>query len=182
MIVRQVAVAMEASRLYRDLKFLTVTDPLTGIYNFRYFTQTLDREINRAKRYERPLCILMIDVDNFKTYNDTYGHIEGDILLKELSKMFKGNVRNTDVACRYAGDEFVLWMQCNESVARQRAKEIIDHVANTSFNWQRHAIKATISVGLSFLSPDNEKSAEALLHEADQAMYQAKRAGKNRYA
>jgi len=161
---------------------LASQDHLTRLPNRRNFESALEKGMQRHRKEEQTISLLLIDIDNFKQINDDYGHPAGDAVLVQVASILRALTREGDMAARYAGDEFVLWMQCNESVARQRAKEIIDHVANTSFNWQRHAIKATISVGLSFLSPDNEKSAEALLHEADQAMYQAKRAGKNRYA
>jgi len=176
MIVRQVAVAMEASRLYRDLKFLTITDPLTGIYNFRYFAQTLDREISRAKRYERPLCILMIDVDNFKTYNDTYGHIEGDILLKELSRTFKENIRDIDVACRYAGDEFVIILPDTKiSDAEVVADKIRKKIGELKMR-----MKINISIGIAQLPKGRDINRYDFMLKVDSVLYQAKKEGKNR--
>jgi len=176
MIVRQVGVSMEASKLYRDLKFLTITDPLTGIYNFRYFTEALDREINRAKRYDRPLCILMIDVDNFKTYNDTYGHLEGDILLKELSKTFNENVRGVDVACRYAGDEFVIILpDTNVSDAEIVANKIRIKVAELKLQTTVH-----ISIGIAQFPMNKDSNRYDFMLKADSALYQAKKEGKDR--
>ncbi|MDD3375366.1 MAG: diguanylate cyclase [Candidatus Omnitrophica bacterium] len=176
MITRQVGIAMEASKLYSDLKFLTVTDPLTGIYNFRYFAKTLDREISRSKRYDRPLCILMIDVDDFKTYNDTHGHIEGDILLKELSRIFKENVRDVDVACRYAGDEFVIILPDTEI----SNAEIVANKIKVKVEELRLKMKVSVSIGLAQLPKNKEINRYDFMSKADSALYFAKKEGKNR--
>jgi len=176
MITRQIGIAMEASKLYSDLKFLTITDPLTGIYNFRYFAKTLDREINRSKRYARPLCILMIDVDNFKIYNDTHGHLEGDILLKELSRTFNENIRDVDVACRYAGDEFVIILPDTEiSDAEIVANKIKAKVEELTLK-----MKVSISIGLAQLPKTKEINRYDFMSKADSALYFAKKEGKNR--
>jgi len=176
MIVRQVAVAMEASKLYRDLKFLTITDPLTGIYNFRYFTKTLDHEISRARRYNSPLCLLMIDVDNFKDYNDAYGHLEGDILLKELSRIFKENVRDVDVSCRYAGDEFVIVLP-DTKIAEA---EIVANKIRKKVGELRCKSKINISIGIAQLPRNKDINRYDFMLKVDSALYQAKKDGKNR--
>ncbi|MFH1360405.1 MAG: diguanylate cyclase [Candidatus Omnitrophota bacterium] len=174
MIVRHVAVAIEASHLYKELKFLTITDPLTGIYNFRHFAQSLDREINRARRYKRPLCLLMIDIDDFKTYNDTFGHLDGDILLKELSKLFSLHTRNVDIVSRYAGDEFVIILPDTDVAdAECVAGKILANVGKL-----RLKQKATISIGL--VKFGGQKDRYELMLKADTALYQAKKEGKNR--
>jgi diguanylate cyclase (GGDEF)-like protein/PAS domain S-box-containing protein len=176
MIVRQVGVAIEASRLYRDLKFLTITDPLTGIYNFRYFTKTLDREISRAKRYDRPLCMLMIDVDNFKTYNDMYGHLEGDFLLKELSRIFNENIRDVDFACRYAGDEFVIVLPDT----KVSDAEIVADKIRRKVEELKLKTKANISIGGVQFPKNKDFNRYDFMLKADSALYQAKKEGKNR--
>ncbi|MDP8213205.1 MAG: diguanylate cyclase [Candidatus Zapsychrus exili] len=177
MIVRQVGVSIEASKLYKNLEFLTITDPLTGIYNFRHFTKTLDREISRAKRHGIPLCMLMIDVDDFKSYNDTYGHLEGDILLKELSKAFKENIRDIDIACRYAGDEFVIILPDTKvSDAEIVANKIIGKVSELKL---KQVMK--ISVGIAQLSLNKDTNRYDFMQKADSALYQAKKTGKNRF-
>src|SRR5436189_1787560 len=103
MITRQVAVAIETAKLYKELSYLSITDPLTNMFNYRHFAKTLDQEIKRLKRYPGDLCLLMIDVDDFKSYNDSFGHLEGDTLLKEIARILNENLRNVDIACRYAG-------------------------------------------------------------------------------
>jgi diguanylate cyclase (GGDEF)-like protein/PAS domain S-box-containing protein len=175
MIVRQVAVAMENARLYRDLAHLTITDPLTHIFNFRYFAKTLDHEIIRLKRHPaRPLCLLMIDVDDFKSYNDTFGHLAGDTLLQRLSRVFKQNIREVDVVCRYAGDEFVVILPetdvAEAMIAAKRIKTAVE-----AFTLKR---KVTVSIGIAKCTTHNTNRYE-LIQRADIALSQAKKSGKN---
>ena len=173
MIVRQVRIAIENAKLYRELKYLTMTDPLTGIYNYRYFTETLDNEIVRAKRYGRNLSFLMIDVDQFKSYNDTFGHLEGDKLLKAVAKIIKQNVRESDVVCRYAGDEFaVILPETNLAQARITAERIRKKISEVPV---QHSI--TISIGIAECTPQTNRY--DLIRRGDSHLYAAKRQGKN---
>jgi diguanylate cyclase (GGDEF)-like protein/PAS domain S-box-containing protein len=175
MIVRQVAVAMENSRLYRDLKNLTITDPLTQINNFRHFTKALDHEIVRLKRHPgRPLCLLMIDVDDFKAYNDAFGHLAGDTLLKEISRVFKQSIREVDIVCRYAGDEFaVILPETDLPKARMVSERIKDAVEALSL---KRAI--FVSVGIAKCTTHNTGRYE-LIQSADIALAKAKKEKKN---
>ena len=175
MIVRQVAVALENARLYRNLKHLTITDPLTHIYNFRHFSKTLDHEIVRLKRHpERPLCLLMVDVDDFKAYNDTFGHLDGDSLLQNISKVFKKNVREVDIVCRYAGDEFVVILPETDvpdaMVVAERIKKAIEDLVSKR--------PVTVSIGLARCAKHNTSRYE-LIQNADIALSKAKKEGKN---
>ncbi|MBF0532265.1 MAG: diguanylate cyclase [Candidatus Omnitrophica bacterium] len=175
MIVRQVAVAMENARLYIDLKHLAITDPLTHIYNFRYFTRSLDQEIVRLKRYpSRPLCLFMIDVDDFKSYNDNFGHLDGDTLLQSISKVLKQCVREIDIVCRYAGDEFVVILP--ETTAQEAAvvaERIQKGVAAMTLKQ-----KMTVSIGVAQCTNHNTNRYE-LIQSADMALLTAKKTGKN---
>lgn len=175
MIVRQVAVALENAKLYRDLKNLAITDPLTHIYNFRYFTKTIDHEIIRLKRHPTiPLCLLMIDVDNFKSYNDTFGHLEGDTLLQAMSNVFKQSVREIDVVCRYAGDEFVVILPETDIpqaiFIAERIKKAVE-----GFSLKR---KVTVSIGIGKCTTHNTNRYD-LIKRADMALSKAKKEGKN---
>ncbi len=176
MIARQVANAIEASKIYRDLVMLTITDPLTGLFNFRYLGRTLDQEIYRAKRYDRHLCILMIDVDDFKKYNDTYGHVEGDNLLKELAQVFNDNIRNSDVACRYAGDEFVIILPDTEINEAEVVAKKVKMKAET-LNLKS---KVSLSIGVAHLPTGKDINRYEFIAKVDAALYRAKKEGKSR--
>jgi diguanylate cyclase (GGDEF)-like protein/PAS domain S-box-containing protein len=175
MIVRQVAVAMENAKLYRELTYLTITDPLTQIYNFRYFSKALDHEIIRLKRHpNRPLCLFMIDVDDFKSYNDAFGHLEGDALLQMMSKVFTQNIREIDIVCRYAGDEFVVILpETDVSEAVTVAERIKSAVKALSLKR-----KVTVSIGIAKCTSHNTNRYE-FIQSADAALSKAKREGKN---
>ncbi len=173
MIVRQVRIAIENAKLYRQLKYLTVTDPLTGIYNYRYFAQTLDYEIIRAKRYARALSFLMIDIDQFKSYNDTFSHLEGDKVLKTVVKMIQQNVRQTDVVCRYAGDEFaVILPETDSPQAETIAEKIRKAISEVS---ARRPI--SVSIGVAKCTPHTDRY--DLIQRADSHLYEAKQQRKN---
>lgn len=173
MIVRQVRIAIENAKMYRELKHLTITDPLTEIYNYHYFTQTLDHEIIRSKRYQRDLSLLMIDVDKFKTYNDIFGHVEGDMLLKNIASAIKRNMRKADIVCRYGGDEFaVILPETNLIQARKIAGKIIQKVSEL-------ALQQTVSVGIGVAQADPKMNRYDLARKADSNLYEAKHHGRN---
>lgn len=172
-IVRQAAVSIENAYYCKRLRYLSDTDPITGIYNHRHFIKSLDQEIGRSKRYSRPLSLLMTDLDDFKSYNDTYGHLEGDLLLKRVSTILKNESRAIDVVCRYAGDEFVVILPETTLVqAEFFAKKILNVVTKRSFTHQ-----TTLSIGIAEYSRNSDRY--DLIMRADQALYQAKQKGKN---
>jgi diguanylate cyclase (GGDEF)-like protein len=173
--LRQKSEQLERSNA--KLKTLATRDSLTGLYNHRHFQESLAAELNRAKRYQRPFSLLFIDLDFFKTFNDTNGHLEGDRLLTELSKLFLENFRKTDIVCRYGGDEFavILPEESNQS-ARTIAAKLHAQVAEHPFE-EREAMpqgRVTISIGIATY-PDDDTDAESLLKHADQTMYEAKK-------
>ncbi len=173
MIVRQIRIAVENARLSRELKYLIMTDPLTGIYNYRYLTQTLDYEILRSNRYGRCLSFLMIDIDHFKSYNDTFGHLEGDKLLKTIAKTIQQNIRGTDVVCRYAGDEFAVILPETDLIkARNTAEKITKVISELSV---KQPIR--VSIGVAECSPNTDRY--DLIRRADSHLYTAKRQGGN---
>ena len=173
-IVRQAATSIENATNYRELEYLSVSDPLTGIYNYRYFTRALDTEIERANRYHGSLCLLMLDIDNFKSYNDEFGHLDGDVLLKRISAVFKNNLRAVDIVCRYAGDEFVAILpQTDINQAKIVAGKVTDSIKNLKS-------KRPVSVSLGVGEYADHSDRRDLILKTDQALYQAKREGKGR--
>ena len=176
MISRHVAVAMENATLYKKLNYLTVTDPLTHMYNYRYFSTYLDHEIKRMKRYSENLCLLMIDVDNFKLYNDTFGLLEGDLLLKKMSTVLSKCLREVDIACRYAGDEFVVILP---RVSLANAAIVADKIKR---NFENSEFKTPMTLSIGIAECVEKMNRHALILKADTALYQAKKKGKNKVA
>lgn len=173
-IIRQAAVAIENANLYRELKHLSITDPLTGLYNHRHFSKSLNQEIKRIKRYPAPLCLMMIDIDHFKTYNDTYGHLEGDRLLKEVSRIISKNLREIDVACRYGGDEFaVILLETKIHKAEIVAQKFQKAVASLD-------VKQPVTLSIGIAAYTNHLDRHELILKADRALYQSKKDGRNR--
>ena len=174
MIVHQAAISIENANHCRKLEYLSTTDSLTGINNHRYFLLTLKHEIERSKRYSNPMCLLMFDVDDFKSCNDLYGHLEGDQVLKEISRVVKTNLRTVDILCRYAGDEFaVILPETGIAQAEAIAKKIKKVLASLNFK-----SGVTLSMGIAAYHKNND--GRDLILKADQALYQAKREGKDR--
>lgn len=157
-----------------ELENLAATDPLTGLYNRRYFENRLEQEIARAKRYQNTLSLLMIDIDNFKKCNDAFGHLEGDCLIVEISKILTKESRHADIVCRYAGDEFVVVLPEADVI---RAK-IYANKIREAVNVLDLKCQPTISIGICELAKGMEP--KGLIDNADKAMYKAKYAGKNR--
>ena len=170
----------EIQELQDKLREQAIRDPLTGLYNRRFLEESLDREIAHARRDGKNLCIAMIDVDNFKSFNDRYGHKAGDMILKSLGDILLANTRKSDVSCRYGGEEFVVVMpDAATEGARKRAQQWRKafQLLQNSFNGQE--LQATISVGLASF-PAHGKDGGTVLHAADKALYESKQRGKNR--
>lgn len=154
---------------YRELSIL---DCLTGIYNHRHFHEVLPRQIEQARRYKHPLCLVMIDLDDFKRYNDTYGHVEGDKLLQKFSEFFVDAIRTPDMAFRYGGDEFAI-------IYPETPKEGGAEVAKRLLSLAKQKMPITISIGLSCF-PDDVTNKDDLIKKSDEALYRAKCLGRNR--
>jgi len=158
-----------------------ITDGLTGLYNHRYFQDRLEEEIERSQRYGQPTGLLMIDLDDFKRYNDANGHIAGDVLLAEISKILRKTVRKVDVVARYGGEEFAVILPATKRKgAMIIASRLCQKVASSHFpNMDVMPRKmVTISVGLA-VHPEDAKDKDRLTDMADKALYHAKKAGKN---
>jgi len=151
---------------------LSILDGLTGVYNHRYLHEVLDREISRARRYPQHLSLMMTDVDNFKKYNDTNGHMAGDELLRALTNLFVRSIRNLDMVFRYGGEEFVVLMiETDKKGATLAAERILNLV--------RLSLPTTISIGIADY-PSDATEKNILIDKADKALYQAKTTGKNK--
>jgi diguanylate cyclase (GGDEF)-like protein len=166
---------------YAHAKRLANTDSLTGLYNRRSFQERLEQEVDRAMRYHRPLSLIMIDVDHFKQYNDTYGHLQGDNILVEVAHTLKTLSRTSDIVARYGGEEFALILpETDKANAEILGRRLREYVEQHPFPGTEHLpTKAlTISVGIASYTPPDTK--EALIEAADVALYHAKREGRNR--
>jgi diguanylate cyclase (GGDEF)-like protein/PAS domain S-box-containing protein len=176
----QAAVAIENARLYEQDHILSITDGLTGLYNSRYFFELAKLEFERSRRYLGSLSVVMIDVDHFKDVNDTYGHMIGDDVLREIARRVRSCLRVVDVAARYGGEEFVILMaQTGQSEACQAAERIRSAVAERPFDVQAdRPATITISLGVTTLTLAHQ-NLDALVKSADDALYNAKFAGRN---
>ena len=181
LIAHQTVTQIENIRLCEKLSSLAVTDALTNISNHRYFQEQLKVEIMRAQRYKHALSIMMFDVDSFKTYNDSYGHLEGDAVLKHVARIIKMNVREVDIVCRYGGDEFVVILPFTTLKSAKFVAEKISRSVEEQdmFNRQTGKVmRVTVSGGVATYREGMNK--DELVGLADQALYKAKGEGKNK--
>lgn len=165
------------------LTALTITDEKTGLYNFRYFKQTIAEEMKRAERYGRHVSLVILDIDFFKCYNDTNGHAMGDHLLKELATLLKESVRETDMVARFGGEEFVLMLpETERNVAFKLADNIRITIKNHVFPMEEKQPHKdlTVSMGVAAFPSKNILTPDHLIEKADQALYRAKKNGRNR--
>jgi len=167
-LVRQYLVLRDNRRLYTQMEQQAVTDALTGLHNRHFFNEAIQREVKRAERYHHTLAILLIDVDNFKSYNDTHGHLKGDVLLTSIAAQLKSHIRSTEFLSRFGGDEFVAILpEANIAGAQSIAKRM-QQAISSRFARERLGI----SVGIAVLQPG--MTAQSLLAEADRSLYRAK--------
>jgi diguanylate cyclase (GGDEF)-like protein len=165
--------------LFERVKALAIRDALTGLHNYRYFRETLLHEVERSHRYNLPLPLRFLDIDDFKQINDTQGHLQGDAIIREVGAILKGGIRLADLLCRYGGDEFVLLMsQTPLSQAGLLAERLRGLIAQSPLKQAGQGPGISVSIGMAGLTP--EMSMEDLIKAADGALYQAKEAGKNR--
>ncbi len=171
----------ELENVNQVLRELAIRDGLTGLYNHRYFQETLTMEVARARRHQRPFSLIFIDVDYFKKYNDTHGHPLGDQLLHKLGELLRERLRTSDIAARYGGEEFVLLLpETGKEGATILAESIREEVENHPFAGRetQPGGKLTASIGVSTFKEDGD-DASSVLHQADQALYKAKKSGRN---
>lgn len=185
---RIVAGTLEKARLKRELNDavkrmaeMTIRDELTGLYNRRYFMEALERETSRTVRYDTQLVLCMLDLDHFKTINDTFGHPAGDEVLSTIGAMIQEDVRFSDMVCRYGGEEFaVILPNTDLENAYAACERFRERVAEHPFSYKDERIRLTVSIGMASLENLTEGTAEELVNMADKALYAAKEKGRNR--
>jgi two-component system cell cycle response regulator len=182
-LARQAAIAVENVQLHAEAKQASITDPLTGQWNVRYLSMTLNQEVERATRFDRPLSLLMLDLDHFKAVNDTYGHARGDDVLREFARRVRGQIREVDTFARYGGEEFVLVLpETSLGGALRLADRILEAMREKPFGAAgEQPVDVTVSIGAAVF-PVHGSTAPHLLRSADEALYGAKRGGRDRYA
>jgi two-component system, cell cycle response regulator len=164
---------------HEEIYRLTTVDGLTQVYNKRYFLETLEREIGRAQRYRRDLSLILFDIDHFKPINDTYGHLAGDHVLKQLAAVIKSRIRREDILSRYGGEEFAIVLpEIDHYNALQFAEKIRRLTEKAVFRFEDTDIPITVSVGVASLTPD-VSDPEVFVRAADQHLYDAKARGRN---
>jgi len=181
-LANQVAISIERAQLFQKVEQLAITDPLTELYNYRYFRERLNESLRRAKRYERPLSLLMMDLDHFKQHNDTFGHPSGDGVLRKVADVLRDVLREVDFPARYGGEEFaVILHDTDKSGAQAVAEKIRTTIEKTAFfgDNSNPVVHRTVSVGVCTF-PDDASTDEEIVNEADAALYRAKELGRNR--
>jgi diguanylate cyclase (GGDEF)-like protein len=164
------------------LQELVEIDDLTGLFNMRSIYQKLDLEIQRSKRYQRQVCVVMMDMDYFKSVNDGHDHLFGSFVLSEVGKLIQKTVRNIDIPARYGGDEFLIVLtETHHDGAMAFCERLRTMICNYHFKNGSDEIRLTASLGFAIASPSEyDLDAQALVREADRALYESKRSGRNR--
>ncbi len=188
-VVRAIETLVDLSdkrRLEEELRRLSVTDDLTGLYNQRFFYATLAREVESARRYGHQLSLLLLDLDHFKSYNDSYGHLEGDKVLSACAKAVQGQVRATDLACRYGGEEFVVLLPhtpLDEALkVAERIRGAVERLEFFPVLPEKGLTTASMTLSIGVAIHRGAQNSQDLVRRADHAMYEAKAAGRNRVA
>ena len=178
----QASIAIDNVQLHQEAQRLSTTDALTGLWNFRYLSMSLAREIERSTRFQRPLAVLMLDLDHFKQVNDQHGHARGDAVLRELAQRVQEQIREVDTFARYGGEEFVVVLpETTVEGATQLAERICVAVRREPFHTDgEEPLTVTVSVGGAAF-PAHGSSAATLMRAADRALYVAKNEGRDRW-
>jgi diguanylate cyclase (GGDEF)-like protein len=163
---------------HEEIYRLTTVDGLTQVFNRRYFLEQLDREVSRAKRYRRELSLILFDIDHFKQINDSFGHLAGDYVLKQLATVVKGKIRREDILSRYGGEEFAIVLpEIDAPNALALAEKIRKIVEKAPFKFEDTKISVTVSVGVA--TTNEADDAASLIKRTDEKLYEAKGAGRN---
>ena len=177
-IANQVALALKNAAEHRKAQSLAITDELTGVYNRRAFQKVLDRELRRSKRYQKPLSLIMLDVDGFKAINDTYGHEAGDSVLKTLASQLQGSIREIDFLARYGGDEFaVILPETKAEEAAILAERLKTNISNHPVNIDSAYYTISVSTGVADITSDIVGNEHTLVRKADKVLYRSKAQG-----
>jgi diguanylate cyclase (GGDEF)-like protein len=175
----QFALEIKKVLLYEMVERMAITDSLTGLYVRRHFYERMNEEMKRSKRYRLNFAFLMLDIDDFKRCNDTYGHLVGDFILKDIARVIKENVREIDVVARYGGEEISLVLpETGGESARVAAERLRRKIEEQVFKAYDEKLKLTVSIGVS-IYPKDSTDARSLIDRADEALYAAKKSGKN---
>lgn len=178
-IVENASVALTRALLYQQMERLATTDGLTELNNHRHFQEILASEVERSRRYKRPLSLLLLDIDHFKSFNDTYGHPVGDLVLKEISACIRKSIRINDVPARYGGEEFtVIIPETAEEGALITAERIRSTIESHVIRSLDKELKVTVSIGCA-THPSLAGSQQELIDNADKALYYSKEHGRN---
>ncbi|MCG8619425.1 MAG: diguanylate cyclase, partial [Desulfobacterales bacterium] len=179
-VLRETAFKKERAKLLAEMEQLAITDALTGLYNSRQFFRQIKQEISRYQRYSRPLSLLILDIDFFKRYNDTYGHLEGDEVLQRIGRIISSCMRSMDTAYRYGGEEFaILLPETGLTKACVVGARIKDNISNEIFTPTEGVTESvTISIGASELEADEDVT--AFIKRTDKALYKSKETGRNK--
>lgn len=175
-----IALALANLRLRERLHNQSIRDALTGIFNRRFMEETLEREVHRAGRNQEPLCVIMFEIDDFRQYNNTFGHDAGDYVLKKVADTMKSKLRRSDFPCRYGGDEFTLLLpNTNLEDGAHRAEELRKAIEALSLSYNNQALgRVTVRMGVAAF-PRHGDTGEAVLKVADDASYRGRALGKN---
>jgi two-component system cell cycle response regulator len=180
-LLARVRVGSRVVQYQQHLEYQTQTDSLTGLFNRRAFEKKVSEEFERAKRYGHALSVLILDIDNFKSVNDTYGHHGGDATLVKISETLRDKTRQSDFPSRYGGEEFVLLLpETDQESALRVAKKIHEQIRSTTFGTAAKPFLLTVSIGLSSTSITDYSDWHQMLEDADRALYKAKDNGKDR--
>lgn len=172
----------EFARNLAKKEFESFRDSLTGLFNRKFFNQEIELQLARAKRQVEPLSLIMVDLDDLKGINDAYGHLVGDAVLVSLGKVLKDNIRASDVAARFGGEEFAILLPVtNRDGAIELAERLLEAIHQASIETKRGELEYTASIGVTgFNKPSKDLTVNELIESADKAVYQAKKKGKNR--
>ncbi|MFC1746641.1 diguanylate cyclase [Candidatus Riflebacteria bacterium] len=175
-LANQASVLIQNARLYN----LATVDGLTGLFVRRHFQYKLSEELSRAKRYDKPMAVMMSDIDHFKKFNDTYGHQTGDLVLREVASLLKDSIRNLDTAARFGGEEFVVVLpETDNEGAFTLAERYRKKIEEFDFVDGDNILKVTISIGVATIEGANPQNEKDFVEKADIALYNCKNSGRN---